>query len=98
MANLFRANGSVEEYPDPANGTDYMLTELVNAIGGGEIELFRPRDGRFMVIDDEGKRNGLHRNERATQLFLYGRRSDDLPAMPWSVDTPKSSERGFVFS
>jgi hypothetical protein len=31
-----------------------------------------------MVIYDEGKRKGLQRNERATQLFLYGRRSDDF--------------------
>ena len=80
MANIFRANGSVEEYPDPANGTDYMLTELVNAIGGGEIELIRLSDGRLRVIDDDGKRKGLQCNERATQLFLYGRRSHDFIA------------------
>ena len=28
MAQLYRANGTIEEYPEPANGTDYTLEEM----------------------------------------------------------------------
>ncbi|HLZ64356.1 MAG TPA: DUF3846 domain-containing protein [Ktedonosporobacter sp.] len=61
-------------YPDgtskqvsPANGDNFRLPEL-QAIVGGHIELINTRDGRLMVLNDEGKLLDLPRNEQATVL------------------------------
>jgi hypothetical protein len=38
----------------PANGTDFSLLECQNAVGG-RIEIVDLRDGRIMIINEEGK-------------------------------------------
>ena len=68
MATLYRADGTVQEYPAPKNGSDYSLAELTAAIGGGHLEFLGLGDGRLMVFDEEGKLKGFPINEAATML------------------------------
>ena len=72
MAQLYKADVTIEEFPEPANGTDYSLEEMRAAIGGGWIETVQTKDGRVMVVDEEGKLKGFPRNEAATALYRYG--------------------------
>lgn len=63
-------------YPDgtqkethPRNGHDFSLDEL-HAIVDGYIEVIPARDGRLIVLNEDGKRLRLPRNEQATQLAM----------------------------
>lgn len=57
----------------PKNGTDFSLEEL-NEFVGGYIEIVSTTDGRIMVLNEEGKLNGLPVNLAAT--ILYGNPND----------------------
>ena len=57
---------------EPADGKHYTLEELEKAIGGGYIQIVATRDGRLMVLDEEGKVKGFPVNRVATGLYLYG--------------------------
>jgi hypothetical protein len=64
-------------YPDgrheerlPAHGTTFTLAEL-QAIVGGLIDILETPDGRYLIINDEGKLLGMERNEAATQLMHF---------------------------
>ena len=52
MAQLYRANGEIEDYPEPANGAHYSLEEMKQAIGSGYIQIVGTNDSRLMVIDE----------------------------------------------
>lgn len=67
MARWIKVNGE-ETYPDPANGTDYSLAEMREAIGGGYIEVLELESGEIMVLDEEGKLKGLPVNLLATAM------------------------------
>lgn len=69
MATILYTSGQQEER-QPANGTNFRLKEL-QAIVGGLIEIVHTRDGRIMVINEEGKLEGLPRNEQATSLIDF---------------------------
>jgi len=72
-AMILRADGTHEEI-QPANGTNFQLSELQRIVGAGAppgchwIEIVQTKDGRIMVINEEGKLYGLPRNEAATAL------------------------------
>lgn len=68
---IIRADGTRQAYP-PADGQHYTLEELKRAIGGGYIEIVQTRDGRLMVIDEEGKLKGFPVNPVATALYRFG--------------------------
>ena len=68
---VIRADGTTEECR-PSNGKHYTLAELKRAIGGGYIEIVHTRDGRLMVLDDEGKLKGFPVNPAAAALYVYG--------------------------
>jgi len=70
MAQLYRTNGTIEEYPEPANGTDYTLEEMQAAIGGGYVQILATIDGRIMIVDEEGKLKGFSRNEAASREVI----------------------------
>lgn len=65
MATILRVDGSKEEVY-PANGRDFQLRELQHIVGG-HIEIIQASDG-IMVVNEEGKLQGLPRNEQATAL------------------------------
>ena len=68
---IIRVDGTREEFL-PADGRHYTLEELQKAIGGGYIEVVHTKDGRLMVIDEEGKLKGFPVNHVATALYRYG--------------------------
>jgi hypothetical protein len=49
-----------------------VLDEL-QALVGGFIEVVRTIDGRWLVINEDGKRLGLSPNANATELYREGR-------------------------
>lgn len=53
----------------PENGTDFELHEMQEIVGGW-IEVVYLRDGRIMVVNEEGKVNRLEPNIVATNLLL----------------------------
>ena len=63
---LLKPDGSVVDYP-PA-GKAYKLEELQKAVGG-YIEVVSLKGGYIMVINEEGKLNGLPINQKATDLY-----------------------------
>lgn len=66
MAQIIKSNGETVEVA-PANGTDFTLSEL-QSIVGGYIEILEFHDGRYLVLNEEGKLNDLPTNEKATTL------------------------------
>lgn len=78
MAQILRTNGTWDNV-QPANGSDFSLQE-VQAIVGGYVELVRLWDGRIMLINEEGKLEGLPLNAEATRLFLVERDGYDVIA------------------
>lgn len=67
-SKIIHADGT-ERPLAPANGTDFTLEELKEAIGGGHIEIVWLDGTReLMVCDEEGKLKSLAPNSRATLL------------------------------
>lgn len=67
MATIYKTSGECIKIA-PENGSDFSLSEL-QAIVSGYIEIINLFDGRIMVVNDEGKLNGLAINHVATQIF-----------------------------
>lgn len=65
MATIIKTDGTCIGV-QPKNGTDFQLEEL-QAFVGGYIEIVHSvYDQTIMVINEEGKINGLPENETAT--------------------------------
>ncbi len=65
-----------EELPiKPSNGSDFTLEELQKFVGG-YIEIVWLRDGRCMIVNEEGKLNDLKYNKIAT--YLYNKSDDHI--------------------
>lgn len=71
MATIYKAHGEVIDNYQPRNGSDFQLDEL-QAVVSGYIEVVYLQDGRLMVVNEEGKLNGLAINWNAT-LLVGGR-------------------------
>lgn len=70
-AVIIAVDGS-EEVVSPRNGRTFELDEM-QAIVGGLIEIVSCKDdSKLMVINEEGKLNGLPLNEKATELYVHG--------------------------
>ncbi len=69
MGSRHYADGRSEER-QPENGRDFQLKELQEIVGG-YIEIVPTKDGRIMVCNEEGKLDGLPRNEQATALVAF---------------------------
>ena len=57
----------------PEDGKEFTLEELQGYVGG-YIELIYLRDGRIMVVNEEGKLDELPLNSTATEI--YGSQND----------------------
>jgi hypothetical protein len=84
MATLLRTDGSVEVLAPP-NGVHWSLEELQTLIGG-YIEVVSTIEGKYLVIDDEGKRKRKPLNAAATRLYKHGR-SDVIVGDAVVIDT-----------
>lgn len=69
MAEIIYPNG--ETLPFEMKGKTASLKELQDAVGG-LIECVDTNDGRLMIINEEGKLEGLEPNHVATELFAPG--------------------------
>lgn len=54
----------------PVNGCFFNLQEL-QSIVGGYIQILELKDDKLMIVNEEGKVNGLDFNFRATSLALH---------------------------
>jgi Domain of unknown function (DUF3846) len=70
MAMLLRTDGTSEHLPPP-NGIHWNLPELQTLVGGF-IEIVRTHDGKYLVLDEEGKNKRKPLNPVATGLYQYG--------------------------
>lgn len=62
----------------PKNGSDFSLEELQDFVEG-YIEVVRLKDDKIMVVNEEGKLNGLPFNVGATLAYNEGTgRYDDI--------------------
>ncbi|MCM1302198.1 MAG: DUF3846 domain-containing protein [Alistipes senegalensis] len=67
MAKIIKTDGTSKEVL-PTNGTDFTLEEM-QAIVDGDIELVYLNDTEIMVVNEEGKIDGLDYNRAATLVF-----------------------------
>jgi len=74
MALLLKTTGGIEEIR-PATGRTFVLDEL-QALVGGFIEVVRACDGKWLVLNEDGKRHGLPTNWGATLVFNAARLDD----------------------
>jgi hypothetical protein len=73
---IYRAGGS-QEPAAPANKKDFTLKEL-QAIVGGYIEMVFLNNGQIMVVNEEGKLEGLPLNVRATEIIRRNGKEDTI--------------------
>lgn len=76
MAKIYKTNGEVIEV-SPKNGKTFELEELqaivehkVDGVSYNYIEIINLRDGRLMVLNEEGKLIGAPMNNNATDIFV----------------------------
>lgn len=89
MAKMLRVEGTTETIT-PA-GKHWTLEEMKTLVGGW-IEVVRTIDGRFMVIDEEGKIKKKPLNIQATKLYLHGR-YDPIVGTALLFDTKAEMDR-----
>lgn len=66
MAEIYKTSGDIIP-TSPENGQDFSLKEL-KAVVEGYIEIVHLKDGRLMVVNEEGKLLGLPVNHNASNL------------------------------
>lgn len=71
MVTLLRVEGTQEILTPPEGG--YWALEELQTMVGGYIELTRTIDGRFLIIDEEGKLKKKPLNIQATKLYIHNR-------------------------
>lgn len=67
MAQIIKTTGEIIE-TEPKNGIDFQLDEL-QAVVGGFIEIVHLSNGKIMVVNEEGKLDGLPVNNKASELY-----------------------------
>ncbi len=71
MAKLIKHTGEIIEI-EPENGSNFKLQELYKILNCRLIELVATRDGRLIILDEEGKLQNKSINTKATKLYKYG--------------------------
>ncbi len=73
IALIIKADkGNTEVYVKPEDPKKGFSLKELQAIVGGSIEIVKCKDGKLMVINEEGKLDGLPVNRKATGLYIYG--------------------------
>ncbi len=99
MTSLYLTDGRVKTV-HPANGKHWTLDEL-QALVGGYIQIVSTVDGRYMVINDNGKIEHLDLNIPATRLYIFGRQDVIMgPAVVvdtmYELDGPEDADVQFT--
>lgn len=66
-AKIIKASGEVIEVT-PKNGTDFSLKEMQDVVGGLIETIGTPDGKKIMVLNEEGKLDGLPLNITATKI------------------------------
>lgn len=66
QAYLYKTSGEIVPVL-PINGTSFTLGELSSFVNG-YVQIVTLKDGRLMVMNEEGKLDGLKQNDTATNL------------------------------
>lgn len=66
-ATLIRTEGEIVDIK-PLNKKSFTLEEM-QAFVGGNIEIITLPSGKVLVVNEEGKLNGLPKNEHATEIW-----------------------------
>jgi hypothetical protein len=69
QAFIYQANGEIIPIM-PKNNFSFTLQEL-QSIVKGYIEIVYLKDGRLMIVNEEGKLNDLAPNLEATKLYTF---------------------------
>ncbi len=69
QAFIYQANGEIIPIT-PKNNVSFTLKEMQDIVGG-YIELIYLKDGRLMIVNEEGKMNELKPNPEASKLIMY---------------------------
>lgn len=83
MAKIFNTDGTTRDI-EPKNGTNFQLDEMKEIVGG-YIELVYLRDGRLLVINEEGKLYKLDVNLAATTMAHAARAIADWDCIVGNV-------------
>lgn len=65
--SIIKSNGTSVDFM-PQNGTDFSLEELQKAVGG-YIQVVYISSTQIMVLNEEGKNEGLPYNHNASMIF-----------------------------
>ncbi len=65
---LIKIDGTTTEV-EPQNGKKFSLDELRGYVGGTIDTVRLPKSGKYMIVNDNGKLDGLPKNERATEIW-----------------------------
>lgn len=68
QAFIYQANGEIIPIM-PKDGKFFTLKELQDIVKG-YIEIVNLQDGRLMIVNEEGKLDGLKPNQEATKLYV----------------------------
>jgi hypothetical protein len=68
MGLIIKTNGEEKEIL-PASKKDGFSAREIQAVVGGHFEIVYATDGRMILLNEEGKLDGLARNEKATALY-----------------------------
>ena len=66
-----KSNGTIVPVK-PKDGKYFSLEEMYQYTNGGPIQMVATKDGRIMILNEEGKLTGLPLNKKATELYKYG--------------------------
>jgi hypothetical protein len=66
QAYLYKTSGEIVPVL-PVNGTSFTLGELSSFVNG-YVQIVTLKDGRLMIMNEEGKIDGLEQNDTATNL------------------------------
>jgi len=69
MAQFIKSNGAELELL-PEKGTQFTLKELQDLVDGF-IEIVPAKDGRLIIINEEGKLKDLPLNQKASLLYKF---------------------------
>ena len=90
MAQVIKTDGTVINV-EPRNGSDFQLDELQKIVGG-YIEVVWLLGDKIMVVNEEGKCDGLSINEKATELFQRQSKYFSLDVIVGDVLVCKTSQ------
>lgn len=83
-SHLYWPDGRIE--PVVPAGAYWSLEEMQKFVGG-YIEVVRAKDGRWMLVNEEGRIHRLPFNQNATDLYAAGSRTNPIVGCVLVVDT-----------